>query len=81
MLCHYIISKVLYSHLYTLYNINMTKIELILINDFSSDNLPIIIKKLLKIDKRMKIIDNKNNKETLYSNIYWNVNVQRKLYV
>ena len=59
----------------------MTKIELILINDFSSDNLPIIIKKLLKIDKRMKIIDNKNNKETLYSNIYWNVNVQRKLYV
>ena len=71
----------LYSHLYTQYNINMTKIELILINDFSSDNLPIIIKKLLKIDKRMKIIDNKNNKETLYSNIYWNVNVQRKLYV
>jgi len=59
----------------------MTKIELIFINDFSSDNLPIIIKKLLKIDKRMKIIDNKNNKETLYSNIYWNVNVQRKLYV
>jgi len=41
--------------------------------------LPIIIKKLLKIDKRMKIIDNKNNKETLYSNIYWNVNVQRKV--
>ena len=59
----------------------MTKIELILINDFSSDNLPITIKKLLKIDKRMKIIDNKNNKETLYSNIYWNVNVQRKVYV
>ena len=59
----------------------MTKIELILINDFSSDNLPIIIKKLLKIDKRMKIVDNKNNKETLYLYLYWNVNVQRKLYV
>ena len=59
----------------------MTKIELILINDFSSDNLSIIIKKLLKIDKRMKIVDNKNNKETLYLYFYWNVNVQRKVYI
>ena len=46
---------------------NMTKIDIILVNDFSIDNTLEIIKNIEKKDKRIKIINNKKNKGTLYS--------------
>ena len=46
---------------------NFTKIEIILINDFSNDNTSDIIRNMKRNDKRIKIVDNKSNKGTLYS--------------
>ena len=46
---------------------NLSKIEIILINDFSSDSTSKIIKKIIKRDKRIKLINNKKNMGTLYS--------------
>ena len=46
---------------------NMTQIEIILINDFSSDNTSYIIENLQKNDQRIKIINNIRNMGTLYS--------------
>ena len=46
---------------------NFTKIEIILVNDFSDDNTPKIISNLQKNDKRIKIVNNKSNRGTLYS--------------
>jgi cellulose synthase/poly-beta-1,6-N-acetylglucosamine synthase-like glycosyltransferase len=46
---------------------NMTQIEIILINDFSSDNTSYIVENLQKNDHRIKIINNIRNMGTLYS--------------
>ena len=46
---------------------NMTQIEIILINDFSSDNTSYIVENLKKNDQRIKIINNIRNMGTLYS--------------
>ena len=46
---------------------NMTSIEIILINDYSSDNTSYIVKSLQKNDHRIKIINNIRNMGTLYS--------------
>ena len=46
---------------------NMTQIEIILINDFSSDNTSYIVKNCQKNDHRIKIINNIRNMGTLYS--------------
>ena len=46
---------------------NMTKIEIILINDFSTDNTSEIINKFKKKDHRIIIIENHKNMGTLYS--------------
>ena len=46
---------------------NMTKVEIILVNDFSKDNTSKIIKEIQKNDKRIKIVNNHENKGTLYS--------------
>jgi glycosyltransferase involved in cell wall biosynthesis len=46
---------------------NMTKVEIILVNDFSTDNTSKIIREIQKNDERIKIIDNQRNKGTLYS--------------
>ena len=46
---------------------NMTQIEIILINDFSSDNTSYIVENLQKNDQRIKIINNIRNMGTLYS--------------
>ena len=46
---------------------NMTQIEIILINDFSSDNTSYIVGNLQKNDHRIKIINNIRNMGTLYS--------------
>ena len=48
-------------------NQNMSKIEILLINDFSSDNTFKIINKISKNDKRIKIINNHKNMGTLFS--------------
>ena len=45
----------------------MNEIEIILVNDNSEDNSLRIIENLQKDDKRIKIINNKKNKGTLYS--------------
>ena len=45
----------------------MTKIEIILINDYSIDDTYNIIKNLQKYDKRIKIINNNKNMGAFYS--------------
>ena len=45
----------------------LKELEIILINDFSSDNSSLIIEKLYNYDKRIRIINNKRNMGTLYS--------------
>ena len=46
---------------------NFKKIEIILIIDFSNNNTSDIIRNIKTNDKRIKIVDNKSNKGTLYS--------------
>lgn len=46
---------------------NFTKIEIILVNDFSNDTTSSIIKQEQEIDQRIKIINNHKNMGTLYS--------------
>ena len=46
---------------------NITKIEIILINDFSTDNTSEIIKKFKEKDHRIIIIENHKNMGALYS--------------
>ena len=46
---------------------NMSTIEILLINDYSSDNTSKIIEKAYKYDKRIKIINNNKNMGALYS--------------
>ena len=48
-------------------NQNLSELEIILINDFSSDNTTKIIKHFEKDDKRIKLITNNKNMGTLYS--------------
>ena len=46
---------------------NLSNIEIILINDFSTDNTSKIVRKINKKDQRIKIINNYKNMGTLYS--------------
>ena len=48
-------------------NQNMTDFEILLIDDFSSDNSIEIIENIQKEDPRIKLIKNQNQKGTLYS--------------
>ena len=48
-------------------NQNFNNLEIILVNDFSTDNSSIIIKNLQNNDKRIKIINNNKNMGILYS--------------
>ena len=48
-------------------NQNISNFEMILINDFSTDNTSNLLQNLKKKDKRVKIINNKVNMGTLYS--------------
>lgn len=48
-------------------NQNIMELDIILINDYSSDNSLYIIRQLKKEDYRIKIINNKKNMGTLYS--------------
>ena len=46
---------------------NLTNLEIILVNDFSTDNSINIIQIIMKNDTRIKLINNKRNYGTLYS--------------
>ena len=48
-------------------NQNMKDVEIILVNDFSTDNTLKTIKQFQNEDSRIKILNNKKNKGTLYS--------------
>ena len=48
-------------------NQNMLDIEIILVNDFSTDNTSFSLEKLEKEDPRIKVIKNKKNMGILYS--------------
>ena len=48
-------------------NQNMLDIEIILVNDFSTDNTLFVLEKLEKEDSRIKVIKNKKNMGILYS--------------
>ena len=48
-------------------NQNMSNIEIIIINDFSSDNTSLFLDQLQKEDPRIKILNNKKNMGSLYS--------------
>jgi hypothetical protein len=53
--------------LVSIQNQNMKEIEIILIDDLSSDNSIIIIEKFMKYDPRIRLIKNNKNKKILYS--------------
>ena len=60
-------AKYLKYSLASIMNQNMQDYELIIVNDKSSDNTSIILQKYRKNDTRIKIINNKQNRGTLYS--------------
>ena len=59
--------KSIKSSLRSIQNQNMSEIEILLVNDFSSDNSLIIIEDMAMEDSRIKIINNKKNMGTLFS--------------
>ena len=59
--------KTIYSSICSIQNQNILNIEILLIDDFSSDNSSIIVKSLQDKDTRIKIIKNKKNMGSLYS--------------
>ena len=59
--------KTIKASLNSIQNQNLTKIEIILINDFSKDNTSKIISEKQMNDHRIKIINNHKNMGTLYS--------------
>ena len=56
------------------------EIEILLVDDFSTDNSVDIIKKMMLEDKRIKLIQNKKNKGTLYIQKHWSFKCKRKIY-
>ena len=59
--------KMIKSVIRSIQNQKMKEIEIILVNDFSSDNTSKIIEKIQKEDPRIKIINNEKNMGILYS--------------
>ena len=59
--------KTIESTIHSIQYQNLSEIEIILINDFSTDNTSNIIKNFLNNDLRIKIINNHKNMGTLYS--------------
>ena len=59
--------KYLNNSLISIQNQNMKDIEIILIDDFSTDNTITIIEEYMKNDKRIRLIKNNKNKKILYS--------------
>lgn len=59
--------KTIYSSICSIQNQNYTNYEIILINDFSSDNSSKVIQYLKEKDERIKVIKNHKNMGSLYS--------------
>ena len=59
--------KIIKRTLRSIQNQNMKDIEIILVNDYSTDNTLKVINQFQNDDPRIKIINNKKNKGTLYS--------------
>ena len=59
--------KTIYPSICSIQNQNYTSYEIILINDFSSDNSSKVIQHLKEKDQRIKLINNHKNMGTLYS--------------
>ena len=59
-------NKTIKSAIRSIQNHNLMEIEILLVDDFSTDNSVDIIKKMMLEDKRIKLIQNKKNKGTLY---------------
>ena len=59
--------KTIMSSIHSIQYQNISTIEILLINDYSSDNTSKIIEKAYKYDKRIKIINNNKNMGALYS--------------
>jgi len=59
--------KYLYYSLKSVQNQKMNDIEIIIVNDNSKDNSSKIVRRLIKKDKRIKLIENKENRRILFS--------------
>ena len=59
--------KTILASLRSIQNQNMSDLEILLIDDYSSDNSLKIIEKCQKVDKRIKLIKNKKNRGSLFS--------------
>ena len=59
--------KLIKNAIRSIQNQDLLNIEIILINDFSSDNSLYVIEQLQKEDPRIKIINNKKNMGIFYS--------------
>ena len=59
--------KTINSSILSIQQQNLTNLEIILVNDLSEDNSLTIIQEFRKKDSRIKLINNKKNKGTLYS--------------
>ena len=59
---------------------NQKNIEIIYVDDFSNDNSKILIKEVQKIDKRIILYENKENKGNLYTRSY-GINKARGKYI
>ena len=59
-------------------NQNMEEIEILLVDDFSTDNTTKVIKELQEEDSRIKLIKNKENRGTLYARSIGALNAKGK---
>ena len=59
--------KIIYRAIRSIQNQNILDLEIILVNDFSTDNTLSVLESYQKEDPRIKIINNKKNMGTLYS--------------
>ena len=58
----------------------MTALEIILVDDLSTDNSLEVINELMFEDKRIRLIKNKEKKGKLYSRSIWRIKCKRKIY-
>jgi len=70
--------KTIKSAIRSIQNQNMKEIEIILVDDVSTDNSTKIINELILEDKRIKLIKNKKNRGTLYSRSIGALNAKGK---
>ena len=71
-------NKTIKSSVRSIQNQNMNEIEIILVDDLSTDNSINIINELIREDKRIKLIKNKKNRGTLYSRSIGALNAKGK---